>query len=540
MRVLGLIGIVAILLGSVSLAQAAPLLETQWNQRGDDTFAKFSPDHWRLGCWSTAFAQILYHHRLAPSGSNSYNCTTYGYHISEDFDSHTFDWRLFTNQLVAGSTPVESIDEVALYSYYTSVVIEKDFGTGTYVLGHSARADALEDHYDCTTEYHYIGGSYDMNDLKADIVDQIDAGCPLMVHLYDGDAGGYHAVAIDDYIDGATFKVHINMGWGGSSDGYYDIAQPILDYETFRRVVMITPPATPPPDPWPTANPDTYSGAEDYSIDIDDGPDDVLANDTDPVIPHEDLEAYKITNPAHGTVALSSDGSFLYTPQADYHGSDSFTYRAFNGQLYSDPATVNLTIAPVNDPPVAEDDEYECDQNGSITKYAHEGVLANDTDVETPHGDLTAQRVLDPEHGAITGWGPNGWFTYTPDPGWYGEDSFTYKAFDDEDWSDVATVTIEVLAGLRIPGDASGNGVVDEQDAAIVAGYWGQSASGPSMGDFNGDGIVGPADAAILVANWGCGVGEAGQTTVPEPGIAALLVFGFLTVLGRRRDFAAG
>jgi len=258
----------------------------------------------------------------------------------------------------------------------------------------------------------------------------------------------------------------------------------------------------------------------------------VLYNDTDADL--DDLDAYKIANPAYGSVVLNTaDGAFEYTPNPDWHGSDSFTYQAYDGTDWSNTATVDLDILPVNDPPVAEDDEYECDQNGFITTHGYDGVLGNDTDVDTPHGDLEAYRQLEPEHGSITGWGLNGWFTYQPDADYIGEDSFTYKAYDGIDYSDLATVTIDVLGS--IPGDASGNGIVDEEDLAILADNWGESVSGSSEGDFDGDGIVGPADAAILASNWGYGTEAAGAEAVPEPSTLVLLL-GALTGLALLRQ----
>ena len=62
-----------------------------------------------------------------------------------------------------------------------------------------------------------------------------------------------------------------------------------------------------------------------------------------------------VSAPTHGTVTLTSSGSYTYTPAANFHGTDSFTYRLSDGQLQSQAATVQLTITPVNDAPVATD-----------------------------------------------------------------------------------------------------------------------------------------------------------------------------------------
>jgi hypothetical protein len=92
-----------------------------------------------------------------------------------------------------------------------------------------------------------------------------------------------------------------------------------------------------------------------------------------------------------------------------------------------------------------------------------------------------------------------------------------------------------------IPGDATGDGVVNQADAAQLAANWGVTGADWEMGDFNGDGVVGPGDASILAANWGT-VGESGRS-VPEPSACAALI-GALAALalqcGRTRGGRSG
>jgi hypothetical protein len=251
--ILASIAVVYILPASFSQAAVTtPLLTTTWGQDGATKYALYSPGHWRLGCWSTAFAQILYYHRLAPHGSVSYNCTTYGYHISENLNSYSFDWNLFVNSINSG-TPQASVQQVAKYSYYASVVIEKDFGTGDYVLSHLGRANALEDHYNCETSLSALGWSFDghsihyytMSDLEGIVEDELNAGCPVMLHIRNTDSDPtYHAVALDGWrTQSGNFQVHVNMGHEGSEDGWYNFAGTIGDYNdtSYREIVTIRP-----------------------------------------------------------------------------------------------------------------------------------------------------------------------------------------------------------------------------------------------------------------------------------------------------------
>ena len=141
-------------------------------------------------------------------------------------------------------------------------------------------------------------------------------------------------------------------------------------------------------------------------------------------------------------MTLNSNGSFTYTPTANYNGSDSFTYKANDGKVDSNTATVNITINAVNDPPIAVNDAYTTNEDIALNRTTP-GVLSNDTDAD---GDsLTAVKVSEPSHGSVTLNG-NGSFTYTPNANYNGTDSFTYRANDGQANSNTATVTITITA----------------------------------------------------------------------------------------------
>src|SRR5262249_58877014 len=69
-----------------------------------------------------------------------------------------------------------------------------------------------------------------------------------------------------------------------------------------------------------------------------------------------------VSSPTHGSLTLNTDGSLTYTPNANYNGTDSFTYRANDGHANSNTATVTITINAVNDAPVAVNDAYTTDE----------------------------------------------------------------------------------------------------------------------------------------------------------------------------------
>src|SRR5437773_3542964 len=110
------------------------------------------------------------------------------------------------------------------------------------------------------------------------------------------------------------------------------------------------------------------------------------------------LTAVVVTGPSHGALTLNANGSFTYTPAANFNGSDSFTYRANDGQADSNVATVALTINPVNDAPVAANDGFATDEDTALTVTAP-GVLGNDTDVDSPV--LTAVERTSPRQSSL-------------------------------------------------------------------------------------------------------------------------------------------
>jgi len=189
----------------------------------------------------------------------------------------------------------------------------------------------------------------------------------------------------------------------------------------------------------------------------------VLGNDTD--ADNNSLTAALVVAPAHGSLTLNANGSFVYTPAANYNGSDSFTYKANDGQVDSNVATVTLSITAVDDPPVATNDSYTTAEDTPLVVPAN-GVLGNDTDVE---GDtLTAILVSGPSHGSVA-LNANGGFTYTPAANYNGSDSFTYKANDGQADSNVASVLLTISAVNDAPVANAQSVSTNEDTAKAIA-----------------------------------------------------------------------
>src|SRR5437588_812801 len=189
----------------------------------------------------------------------------------------------------------------------------------------------------------------------------------------------------------------------------------------------------------PVAVADTATTAEDTPATIA-----VLANDTD--ADGDLLTVASVGAPAHGTTAINAVNTITYAPAVNNNGADSFTYtisdgpdsftyKASDGTLNSNVATVTITVTAVNDPPVANAQSVTTNQD--TTKAIT--LTASDVD-----GDpLTYAVVTAPTHGTLSGTAPN--LTYTPAAGYFGPDSFTFKANDGTVDSAAATVSLTVV-----------------------------------------------------------------------------------------------
>lgn len=189
---------------------------------------------------------------------------------------------------------------------------------------------------------------------------------------------------------------------------------------------------------YPTAVNDTVS------VDEDGGPQNLLLMGND--IVDEEGDAFRIHNAwgaAHGTLTVPADGSaVIYTPTtANYSGYDTFMYSLRDSNnATSDPASVNVTVTQVNDPPVTYDNEFTVDEDsGPNTLW----VLEHAYDAESD--DLTISAVTQPPHGttAITEAGKN--LTYEPDENFFGTDFFNYTLSDGTD-TNVFMVTVTVAS----------------------------------------------------------------------------------------------
>ena len=186
----------------------------------------------------------------------------------------------------------------------------------------------------------------------------------------------------------------------------------------------------------PVAVNDSVSTNEDAAVVVS-----PLTNDSDPDA--DTISISSFTQPTNGAVTNNGNGTLTYTPDDDYNGADSFTYTISDGNGGSDTATVNVTVNPFNDAPVAANDSATTDQDVAVVI----SVLTNDSDID---GDsLSISAFTQGSNGAVTDNG-NGTLTYTPNNGFSGSDSFTYTISDGNGGSDTASVNVTVTAPPQV------------------------------------------------------------------------------------------
>jgi len=188
------------------------------------------------------------------------------------------------------------------------------------------------------------------------------------------------------------------------------------------------------PNSAPVANDDSFQLEEDQALEI--SAPGVLENDSD--TEGQPITAVLVSDVSHGSLILTEDGSFTYTPDPNYSGMDSFTYQVSDGDLSSNPAAVSIDVAPVNDIPLAFNDMGQGEE-GDVIEVE---VLANDEGM----GDnpISVEVETSPENGVVEVVG--NLIRFTAAAGFVGEDSFTYKATDVDGETSSAVVSVSITA----------------------------------------------------------------------------------------------
>ena len=212
----------------------------------------------------------------------------------------------------------------------------------------------------------------------------------------------------------------------------------------------------------PTAVSDTLTTPEDTAGQVT-----VTNNDSDPDPDPDTITVVAWTNGAHGTVNCTAAGVCTYTPAPNYSGPDSFTYTIADDFGATATTTVNVTVTPSQDPPVAVNDTLTTAQDTA------NGVNVLDNDDDFDGDTLTVTASTNGAHGTVSCTAA-GVCTYTPAAGYSGPDSFTYTISDGQGGTDTATVNVTVTPAddrtLTVVKAGTGAGTVTSAPSGIACG----------------------------------------------------------------------
>jgi hypothetical protein len=230
--------------------------------------------------------------------------------------------------------------------------------------------------------------------------------------------------------NGSALVYESNPGFSGTDTFTYTISDGRGGTSTARVTTLVNS-----LNDLPIAQADSVSTDEGLLIVIP-----ILANDSDPDGDFLLIESF--TQPQNGTV-LNSRTSLSYIPNPGFQGIDTFTYTVSDGNGGSDRATVTVSVAEVNESPIAQDDSAITDEGIAVTILS----LLNDSD---PDGDpLVIESITNPSHGDVSIVGSE--LIYNPDPQFDGVDTLTYTVSDGRGGTSTATVFIAVVPVNDVP-----------------------------------------------------------------------------------------
>lgn len=400
-----------------------PIVECQWGQ--DDPFNYYCPEAYPVGCVATAMAQIMYHYKWPETGSGSMSYVWNGRTLSEDFSTHTYDWSAMKKS--AGSNRLgKARDAVARISYDCGVATKMSYGPG---------GSGTYDDLAMVAFYKYFGYTASTIDIvrrdccnskeewERIIRKELDARRPIQFSAYSstgegGDAAG-HSFIVDGY-DSNGF-VHVNWGWNGSGDGFYDMS--LMDVDNYKfylgqsAIIGITP---------------NYEGKEtkrnQFRLHITEGPvvnEGYAPSTTEKFsVRFSDVYNYSASTRVYyfGLGIFDKNGNFLDDVSVYSDKENKLPLQGFYGRIPYGPMTCKLPKTyPDGDyifRAISKEDGYDKwvlteteggDSKNLLRAYIHSGKIhfyevstsiddinASDSPVRTEYFDLNGRKITDP------------------------------------------------------------------------------------------------------------------------------------------------
>jgi gliding motility-associated-like protein len=297
---------------------------------------------------------------------------------------------------------------------------------------------AVQDEYTIDEDTDLIGGDVSTNDSDP-------SGDLLTFSYISGSDNGTISMNAD-----GTFDYTPDANFNGTETIIYNVCDNSTAQLCTQGTLVIT---VSPVNDAPIAQDDSANGDEDNDV-----TGDVSPNDTD--IDGDNLTFTYISGASNGMITINPDGTFTYTPNADWFGVENITYEVCDPSNVCDQAVLTITINSVNDAPVANDDANEIDEDTQATG----DVSLNDTDTE--NDDLTFTYINGADNGSIT-INPDGTYTYTPDADWNGVETIIYEVCDTDNDCDQAELVITVNPVNDAP-DANDDSDSTDEDTPVT------------------------------------------------------------------------
>lgn len=395
---------------------------TGWNSYCPEDPA--GPDgHTYVGCVAVALGQVMSYWNWPQTGigDECYPHDVYGT-ICADFGSTTYDWNAMSDQ---GAT-----DATAQMLFHAGVSVDMYYGVAGGSSSQTSRTvGALINHFQyeqaATMYWRMSFSDAEWHDL---LNDELASGRP-MIYRGQGSAGG-HCFNVDGVQDSTWY--HVNWGWGGSYNGYFlldDMSPGNWTFNSYQGAVVGIEPAGEAPNVAPQIADMTIQSLEDETVTIE--------------LPAYDGDNDLLTHYVNGQQLL--DNEWSWTPDSNVSGEFSFIWFAFDGQAWSQPATITLDVLAVNDAPKARNLSFQVTDSDSVIVK----LLAHDIEDDRLKFYVDSTLVA----------GEAFWYVMDSE---VNEVVLPWYAYDGEDYSNGASITITRKSLSQNTGSNAGYGEADD------------------------------------------------------------------------------